>query len=517
MTRPASPERERPGIHSPVMTSHESGAAELQADEERGVVRIDDKTDISEHHEVVKGDASAVDGDLSQAEQKKLIRRIDLRLLPILGVMYSISLIDRSNLGLALVAGMQQDLGLNIGNRYTVVVLVFFVAYIILTLLHRKNLVLPKVGAANWLSFLGISFGAILIGMGFTYSWQTMAVCRVLLGVFEAGFLPGCTYLITCWYTRFEVGKRLSTFWLVSVIASGFAALLAYALSLLKGHQGLNGWRWIFIIEGAFTMAICLLGRFIIIDFPTKATKFLSPVEREFIISRLERDSGNAEEDEVTLYKVLHHLRDWRLYIWAFNLVATTLPGYAYQYFLPIILRDGMGYTGTQAQLLSAPPYVFAAIVCYISGWIGDRFQIRGPIVAVHQALTAIGMLVTVYGKSTGARNVTDMDNLGIGFVQFCVPGVLAFQANNITSHSKRAVASATCLIGGGIGGVIASVVFMARENPHYTTGVWTTFAVCMVSISLILGLDLHLWRQNKAAKAGRRMNEGMAGWMYTL
>lgn len=61
----------------------------------------------------------------------------------------------------------------------------------ILTLLNRKNLVLPKVGAANWLSFLGLSFGAILIGMGFTYSWQTMAVCRVLLGVFEAGFLPG--------------------------------------------------------------------------------------------------------------------------------------------------------------------------------------------------------------------------------------------------------------------------------------------------------------------------------------
>lgn len=59
--------------HSPVMTPHESGAAELQADEERGVVRIDDKTDISEHHEVVKGDASAVDGDLSQAEQKKLM------------------------------------------------------------------------------------------------------------------------------------------------------------------------------------------------------------------------------------------------------------------------------------------------------------------------------------------------------------------------------------------------------------------------------------------------------------
>lgn len=162
-------------------------------------------------------------------------RRIDMRLLPILGVMYSMSLIDRTNLGLALVAGMQEDLGLAIGSRYTIIVMVFFVTYMYgipiqvaftlctrltcrsinqgirdskcesaipqemattilqcLTANHPKqNLLLPKIGPANWLSFLGVSFGAILIGMGFTKSWITMAVCRALLGVLEAGFLPG--------------------------------------------------------------------------------------------------------------------------------------------------------------------------------------------------------------------------------------------------------------------------------------------------------------------------------------
>ncbi|KAJ3963096.1 hypothetical protein N0V92_000075 [Colletotrichum tropicale] len=424
--------------------------------EESGTYGIDEKIHDSAHVENIKGqDVGAISG-LSLEEQKKIIRRIDLRLLPILGIMYSISLIDRTNLGLALVAGMQEDLGLAVGNRYTVIVMVFFVAYIIFEI--PSNLVLPKAGPANWLSFLGVGFGAVLIGMGFTKSW------------------------------------------------GGFSAIFAYVLTLLKGKGGLNGWSWIFIIEGAITVVVCAIGWFIIIDFPTQAGKFLKPAEQEFIIARINQDRGDAEEDKIDGAKILHHLKDWRLYFWAFNLMASTLPGYAYSYFLPIILRNGMGFSSTQAQLLSAPPYVLAAIMAYISGWLGDRYKMRGPIIAVHQALTAVGMLITVYGKANGARYFGAF--LGIGFLQFCVPGVLTFQANNITSHSKRAVASATCLIGGGVGGIIASTAFMAKESPHYTTGIWTTFAISMVSILMIIIMDIHLWRCNKAAKAGHRQNE---------
>lgn len=160
----------------------------------------------------------------------------------------------------------------------------------------------------------------------------------------------------------------------------------------------------IFIIEGAITAVICFIGRFIIIDFPTQADKFLSPAEKEFIIARINHDRGDGEEDTINAAKVFHHLKDWRLYCWAFNMMASTLPGYAYSYFLPIILRDGMGYSSTQAQLLSAPPYILAAIMTFISGWLGDRYKLRGPIIAVHQALTAVGMLITAYAKANAVR-----------------------------------------------------------------------------------------------------------------
>ncbi|KAG4440833.1 hypothetical protein IFR05_003705 [Cadophora sp. M221] len=476
---------------------HSSSTEDVElamADEKHDAMHVEKLDSAGGHNpQVVYG--------IDEAHQKKVIRKVDIRLLPMLGLMYSISLVDRTNLGLALVAGMQQDLGLAVGDRYTVIVMVFFVAYMTTPESEKvewlidvlKNIILPKAGPANWLAFLGVGFGSVLIGMGFVKSWGMMALCRALLGILEAGFLPGCTYLITCWYTRFEVGKRLAGFWILSVILGGFAAIFAYVLTLLKGREGLNGWQWIFIIEGTITVFVCALGWFVIVDFPAKAGSFLAPAEKKFMIDRINNDRGDAVEDQVTTRRILHHLKDWRLYFWSFNLMASTLPGYAYSYFLPVILKRGMGYSTAQSQLLSAPPYVLAAIMTFTSGYLGDKYHIRGPLIAVHQLVTAVGMLITAYGGSNAARYF-----------------------DNITSHSKRAVAAATCMMGGGLGGIFASVAFKQTESPKYTTGIFVTLATSLTSILLVGIMDFHFWRCNKKARAGTHRNEGMSDWYYT-
>ncbi len=285
-------------------------------------------------------------------------------------------------------------------------------------------------------------------------------------------------------------------------------------------------------------MFICLLGRFIIVDFPSKASQFLSPSEQQFVIDRINNDRGDAEEDQITGRRIIFHLKDWRLYFWAFNLMASTLPGYAYSYFLPVILKSGMGYSTQMSQLLSAPPYVLAAVLTFTSGWLGDKYHIRGPLIACHQLVTAVGMLITAYAKVNAVRYFGAF--LGIGFLQFCIPGVLTFQANNITSHSKRSVAAATCMMGGGLGGILAGVSFKQIESPKYTvriscfpslqsrlwwacrklttmkTGIFVTLATSIVSIILILIMDFYFWRCNNKAKAGNHRIEGMMGWHYT-
>jgi hypothetical protein len=124
-------------------------------------------------------------------EELKIRRRIDLRLLPILGLLYSIALIDRVNISAARISGMDEDLGLDIGNRYTIALVVFFPPYFIFEL--PSNIVLRKVGSANWLSFIAFAWGCVMIGQGFVPNYSGLAGCRFLLGMFEAGVCLGGT------------------------------------------------------------------------------------------------------------------------------------------------------------------------------------------------------------------------------------------------------------------------------------------------------------------------------------
>ena len=136
--------------------------------------------------EIENGDAkSSHDNDL----EKRVLRKIDLRLLPMLGCLYTIALVDRSNVAVARISGMDEDLGLDQGNRASVTLMIFFIGYIIFEI--PSNAFIHKIGAANWLAFLAIAWGLVTLGVGFLHTWEGFAVLRAFLGVFEAGFFPG--------------------------------------------------------------------------------------------------------------------------------------------------------------------------------------------------------------------------------------------------------------------------------------------------------------------------------------
>ena len=116
---------------------------------------------------------------------------------------------------------MAVELKLLVDERYSIALLLFFVPYILFEV--ASNIFLRKFGAARWMSFAGLSFGAIMVGMAFVESWVTLAICRVLVGVFEAAIFPGCVYLTSCWYVRKEMQIRLSSFYMFSVLISGFS------------------------------------------------------------------------------------------------------------------------------------------------------------------------------------------------------------------------------------------------------------------------------------------------------
>lgn len=157
-----------------------------------------------------------------------------------------------------------------------------------------------------------------MTGQGFVTGFASLSICRILLGVAEAGYFPAATYLLTIWYCRFECQFRFGIFYGAASLAGAFSGLLAFGLSHMDGVGGLEGWRWIFVMEGVITVVVGLMTPLILPDSPDCAT-FLTEEERALLKHRLEEDSGTAkgkvQTNEKFQWKFLKAaLLDWKIW-----------------------------------------------------------------------------------------------------------------------------------------------------------------------------------------------------------
>ncbi|KAH9887416.1 major facilitator superfamily MFS-1 [Xylariomycetidae sp. FL2044] len=463
----------------------------------------------------------SVSDEYDAHEAKKILWRIDRRLVVTVGAMYCVSLMDRTNLSAAAVAGMNAELKLDIGSRYSVATLIFFVPYIIFQ--PPSTVLVRRIGPRIHLSLITAAWGLVMLGMGFVKTYESLAGLRVVLGVFEAGFFPSCVYLLSTWYTRYEVGRRYSFFYVIGCVASAFSGILAFGLTHLHGRGGLSGWRWIFIVEGILTTVLGVAGYWLLVDFPDsdrKTWRFLNDSQRQWIVRRVDADRGDAKVTKFELSKFLGIAKD--LKVWAFALIAfaTTTISYAIAFFLPIILNRNLGFDAGTSQCLVAPPYAFAGLYMYGMGWVGDRCRLRGPIMLANMTMCLIGLPILGWHPHAGVRY------LGAFFLtagaNANVPHSLAYQANNIRGQWKRAFASATWVGFGGIGGIAGSLVFREEDAATgYKPGLYACIACSLMIIVIVCLCDLFFYIENRRADRGEKELEAteedyQPGFRYT-
>ncbi|PWW75906.1 MFS general substrate transporter [Tuber magnatum] len=443
--------------------------------------------------------SSVEESGVDPVYEKKLIRRVDLHLIPILAAIYSVSMIDRTNISNAAIAGMMADLKLNVGDRYSIALLMFFIPYFLFEL--PSNIVLRRVGSAVWLGSIALAWGSVTIGMGFIYDWRILVVCRVLLGLFEAGFFPGSIYLISSWYVRYEVQKRLAGFYLLSIFIGGFTSLLSYGLMQMDGIQGLAGWRWILIIANKLLQ---------------RRKPFLTESDIEIIKSRIDRDREDSQADPLTWRVLGRHLSDWKLWVHALLFMSAAVPSYALAYFLPIILK-GMGFSTGMSQILSSLPYISAVVVAFSLAWWADMTRVRAPFIVIGCLLIITGLSITAYSNSNAARYFGLF--LGAAGAQNNVPTLLAYQSNNIRTNSKRSVASALQVGFGAIGGVFASTVYRQKDSPKYRNGLWATMGCQFMTLLLVAFMTVYFKKKYRQQKEGTLDEplEGHPEFTYTL
>ncbi|KAK4191170.1 major facilitator superfamily domain-containing protein, partial [Podospora australis] len=228
--------------------------------------------------------------------EKQLKRKIDIRLLPAVIIMYILNYIDRNNIAAAKLAGLERDLHLS-SVEFQTAVSILFVGYLLMQI--PSNLFLNKIGKpAIYLPVCMAIWGLISALTAVSTNASGLLANRFFLGFVEAAYFPGCLYYLSCWYTRAELGFRTAVLYSGALISGAFSGLISAGVTWgMDGARGISAWQWLFIIEGAATVAVAGACYFVLPNFP-RTTKWLTTEERELAVWRLQEDIG--EDDWTT-------------------------------------------------------------------------------------------------------------------------------------------------------------------------------------------------------------------------
>jgi hypothetical protein len=207
--------------------------------------------------------------------------------------------------------------------------------------------------------------------------------------MFEAGFFPGIVFMITFWYPVEQRSVRIAVV-LASATASGaFGGCIAYGVGYLNGSSGLEGFRWLFIIEGIITVASVALVIFFLPDYPSRA-RWLSDEDKKYVEDRIHVKGGGYTKDHASKAELLETVCSPRMLGHYFAYLLNCVPLGSLTFFTPTIVT-GLGYDSIKAQLMTVPPWVLGYFFSLFLGFSADRYNARGLHVMCASILGGIG------------------------------------------------------------------------------------------------------------------------------
>ncbi|KAG0739624.1 hypothetical protein G6F57_011692 [Rhizopus arrhizus] len=382
-------------------------------------------------------------------EQKLIARTIDRHIMPLFCVFYFIDFLDRTNIGNASLGGIKNDLNLT-SEQLSLAISAFFITYLIFEV--PSNIALKRTTATFWLSFIMLVWGIVTLCMAFTKNFQSLLVCRLLLGAAESGYVPGILYVLSKLYRPDEFSKRVAVLLCMTALSGVVSGPIAYGTSFLEGRKGLHGWQYLFIIEGVPTICLGIISYIFLFD-NIEQVSWLTDDQKAIHKSHIQIPEAHIHVDVRTIIKAI---LDWKTIMFSLCYFLCGINLISFQIFTPIIV-NGFGFSVLNSQLLSAPPSVMLAAATYLGGYLTDKHKNkRGIIIAIGFLVTAIGfMLLRILEDRWAKYGSLFVIPFGVG-VQFAAN--VGWSAINFPILDIRAVAVAIIIMFGSGGGVLLPV-----------------------------------------------------------
>lgn len=413
--------------------------------------------------------------------ERETIRAVARRLLPWVFLLYLLSLIDRVNLGFAALT-MNKELGLT-PYTYSIGVAAFFIGYIPMEV--PSNLILERFGARLWIGRIAITWGLIASAMALVSGETSFVIVRFLLGAAEAGLFPGMLLYLTYWFPA-AYRARVNAALVLAIPCSGaIGAPIATSLLQLDGFFGLQGWKWMFLLEGIPTVILGIFVLRYLTDRPANAD-WLSPERRAWLEATLERERTLVEAVHSRL-SIWRGLVDPRVLALCFANFAFGTVSYSLGYFLPLIVK-GWGVSTFLVGWVIAVPEVIGIVAMIGGSWAADhiadkRWSLIGLMLLCAIGWTGMGFFAT----SMVALAFVAVTEIGIGIARpmfWTVPPMFL---------SRSAMAGAIALIScfANFGGIFGPVVigWLKTTTGSFSGGLYYVAAVTVVAALIFSGL----------------------------
>ncbi|OIW26677.1 MFS general substrate transporter [Coniochaeta ligniaria NRRL 30616] len=440
-------------------------------------------------------------------EERTVRRKTDWKIFVWILVMFFGLNIDRGNLGNAVADNLLDDININT-NDYNNAQNMYRVGFLIAEI--PSQMIGKWLGPDRWIPVQIILWSFASGGQFFMHNRAGFFACRFFIGLFMGGFIPDSILYLSYFYKKSEMPIRLALFWFVDSMSGVIASFIAYGVLHMRGVDGREGWRWLFLIEALISLVIGILSFLFLVPGPSQTKTrwypkgYFTEREEKIIVNRVLRDDpskgGMHNRQPITLPMLWRSLKDydlWPVYVIGMLFEIPTAPPKTY---LTLSLK-AIKFTTFQVTLLSIPVTVFASINLLWITWLTERFR-DISIIGVFSQLWTLPLLIIQY--KTGAS--LSKDHWGQYALSFVLLGWPSMHAAHVSWCSRlsnsvrtRAVSAALYNITIQLSGIASSNIYRDDDKPLYRRGNKQLIAINAATVvAYILAKAYYSWRNKQ-------------------
>ncbi|OCH93600.1 MFS general substrate transporter [Obba rivulosa] len=459
----------------------------------------------------------------SEEYNRKLRRKLDLVIPPICAAVYFTQYLDKTSLNYASI----MDFPIT-GERYNLVSLAFYLGFLIFE--FPTVYISQKLRVAKYLGGNIILWGIILMLHAITTSFGSFFVLRFLLGMCESCVAPILILIISMFYKKDEQATRVSWFYVTvrlssiltiwkltswpvhqNGLAQIFGGFVAYGISFYEG-DAIASYKIVYLFLGGFAIIVGAVVLAWLPDSPVHA-RILTKEERIAALERVRDDQGGTENKKLKKDQILEALLDIRTWLIVLITLMTSIPIGALGSFSNIIIKS-FGYTSRQTLILSTPGGAVAALSTLLCGWYSDRKSERMvPIAfALMPAIVGWAIMIGLNGKAHEKGSLLFGTYL-VNTFGSALSSVYAYNASNISGHTKKNTMNAITLLSFALGNIIGTEVFQPKDAPAYIPGKIAIMVLLILELIIAFLLRLINVRLNIRRRARLAGEQARRGW----